>query len=59
LNCGLKPKTSELILLELLKQQIISYEEFQTMFEELAHIKSLKHEGILFFKNKAAEIIKK
>jgi len=59
LNCGLKPKTSELILLELLKQQIISYEEFQTMFEELVHIKSLKHEVILFFKNKAEEIIKK
>ena len=29
------------------------------MFEELVYIKSLKHEVILFFKNKAEEIIKK
>ncbi len=59
LNCGLKPKTSELILLELLKQNIISHNEFQIFFKELAHIKSLKPDIVLFLKKKAGEIIKK
>ena len=58
-NCGLKPKTSELILLDLLKDNIISHKEFQTFFNELAHIKSLKPDIVLFFKKKAEEIIKK
>lgn len=59
LNCGLKPKTSEIILLDLLKQNIIKYKEFQIIFKELARIKSLKHDVILFFKNKAEEIMNK
>ena len=59
LNCGLKPKTSELILLELLKQNIISHKEFQIFFKELTQIKSLKPDIVLFFKNKTEEIIKK
>lgn len=57
LNYGLKPKTSELILLELLSQNIISHNEFQIFFKELAHIKSLKPDIVIFFKNKAKEII--
>lgn len=59
LNCGLKPKTSEIILLDLLKQNIIKYKDFQIIFKELARIKSLKHDVILFFKNKAEEIMNK
>jgi len=59
LNCGLKPKTSELILLELLEKNIISHKEFQISFNELAHIKSLKPDIVLFFKNKAEEIMNK
>ena len=59
LNFGLKPKTSEIILLDFLRNNIINYQEFKAFFKELALIKSLKSDIILFFKNKAKEIVNK
>ncbi len=59
LNVGLRPKTSEVILLDFLQQGIINYTEFKAFFKELAIIKSLKLEIISFFKNKAKNIINK
>lgn len=56
LNTGLKPKTSEIILIDLLKKKIINYESFKVYFLELAQIKSLKPEIVLFFNEKAREI---
>ena len=58
LNAGLKPKTSEIILIDLLKQGMISYEDFKNYFRELAQIKLLKPEIVLFFTDKAMEIVK-
>lgn len=58
LNAGLKPKTSELILFDLLKDGIISHEDFKTYFRELAQIKLLKPEIVLFFTEMAMEIAK-
>lgn len=57
LNFGLKPKTSEIILLDFLRNNIINYQEFKAFFKELALIKSLRADIILFFKNKAKEIV--
>ncbi len=57
LNFGLKPKTSEIILLDFLRNNIINYQEFKAFFKELALIKSLKSDIILFFKNKAKQIV--
>ena len=59
LNLGLRPKTSEVILLDFLQQGIINYTEFKAFFKELAIIKALKLEIISFFKNKAKNIINK
>jgi len=58
LNAGLKTKTSEIILIDLLKEGIISYEDFKIYFRELAQIKLIKPEIVLFFAEKAMEIIK-
>lgn len=58
LHAGLKPKTSEIILIDLLKEKIISYEDFQNYFRKLAQIKLLKPEVVLFFMDKAMEIDK-
>ncbi|TKJ23108.1 MAG: hypothetical protein CEE43_05160 [Promethearchaeota archaeon Loki_b32] len=58
LSIGLKPKTSEVILLDLLKKSIIDYENFTKSFEALALIKALKPEVVKFFYKKAKEIIK-
>ena len=58
LNAGLKPKTSEIILLDLLKKRIISYEDFKNYFRELAQIKLLKPKIVLLFTDKAMEIVK-
>ena len=58
LNAGLIPKTSEIILIDLLKEEIINYEDFKNYFRELAQIKVLKPEIVLFFTNKAMEIVK-
>ncbi len=57
LSLGLKPKTSEVILLDLLSKEIIDYKEFGDYFKELAVIKMLKPEVLAFFKNKAKQII--
>ncbi len=57
LSLGLKPKTSEVIILDLFKQNIIDYQEFKLFFKELAVIKALKPEILSLFKNKAKEII--
>ncbi|KKN62825.1 hypothetical protein LCGC14_0507770 [marine sediment metagenome] len=56
LNLGLKPKTSEVILLELLQEEIINYQEFKALFKELAMIKSLNTNIISYFKKKAKNI---
>jgi len=58
LSVGLKPKTSEVILLDLLKKSAIDYKIFSKLFEELATIKALKPEVVKFFYKKAKEIIK-
>ncbi len=58
ISVGLQPKTSEIILLDLLKKSIIDYEKFGTLFGELAVIKALKPEIIIFFNKKAEEILK-
>ena len=58
LRLGLKPKTSEVILLDLLQNEIIDQEKFTTLFRELAVIKALKPEVITFFNIKAEEINK-
>ncbi len=58
LGIGLKPKTSEIILLDFLKKSIITYEVFQKSFWALARIKNLNSEIISFIFDKAEEIIK-
>jgi hypothetical protein len=58
LNLGLKPKTSEIILLDFLRKEIINYQEFKALFEELAVIKSTKPEIISFIKKKAKNIVR-
>ena len=58
LSIGLKPKTSEVILLDLFKKSVIDYESFVKSFDELALIKALKPEIVKFFYKKAKEIIK-
>ncbi|MBD3228702.1 MAG: hypothetical protein GF329_11005 [Candidatus Lokiarchaeota archaeon] len=57
LNIGLTPKTSEIILLDLLTEDLISYIDFKTLFSKLAKIKLLKHDIIAFFKERAKKII--
>ena len=57
LSIGLKPKTSEIILLNLLEENIIDYDEFKEFFYELAEIKLIKPDIITFFKKKAKIII--
>jgi predicted nucleic acid-binding protein len=58
LSMGLKPKTSEVILLDLLKKSVIDYKKFTKSFDELALIKALKPEVVKFIYKKAKEIIK-
>ena len=58
ISLGLQPKTSEIILTDLLRKSIIDYETFRILFGELAVIKALKPEIITFFNKKAEEIIK-
>jgi len=58
LSIGLKPKTSEVILLDLLKKSVIDCKKFTKSFEELALIKALKPEVVKFINKKAKEIIK-
>ncbi len=58
ISCGLKPKTSETILLDFLREEIISYQEFKKVFKKLAIIKSLKADIIGFFNQEAKNIIK-
>ena len=57
LSLGLKPKTSEVIILDLFKENIIDYQEFKLFLKELAVIKALKPEILSLFKKKAKEII--
>ncbi|MHA1294385.1 MAG: hypothetical protein ACTSQJ_17205 [Promethearchaeota archaeon] len=57
LSIGLKPKTSEIILLDLLEKNIINYNDFKEYFYELAEIKLIKPNIIKFFKKKAKIII--
>ncbi len=58
ISLGLQPKTSEIILTDLLRKSIIDYEIFRILFGELAVIKALKPKIITFFNKKAEEIIK-
>ncbi len=58
ISCGLKPKTSETILLDFLRERIISFQEFHEIFKKLAIIKSLKADIITFINQKAENIIK-
>ena len=57
LSIGLTPKTSEIILLDLLTKDLIDYTDFKTLFSKLAEIKLLKHDIVGFFKEKAKKII--
>jgi predicted nucleic acid-binding protein len=59
LGLGLKPKTSEIILLDLLEQDIINDAEFNERFDDLSSIKQLKAPIITYFKKKAGDIIAK
>ncbi|TFG01460.1 MAG: hypothetical protein EU540_03645 [Promethearchaeota archaeon] len=59
LNLGLKPKTSEIILLDFLREDIINYYEFKALFKELAIIKLLKPDTVSFFQEEAKNIINK
>jgi predicted nucleic acid-binding protein len=56
---GLKPKTSEIILLDMLGQEILTEAEFMERFDNLATIKQLKPPIISFFKERAIDIAKK
>ncbi len=58
ISIGLQPKTSEIILLDLLERAIIDHERFYTLFGELAVIKALKPEVITLINKKAEDIIK-
>jgi hypothetical protein len=53
---GLKPLTSELILLKLLKKKLIDIEEFKNKFNKLAIIKSLSLDIVNFFIEQANKI---
>lgn len=55
---GLKPKTSEIILLELLKNKTITPEEFQKSFQSLCEIKALKLDVITLINQKARPYLK-
>ena len=59
LNLGLKPKTSEMILLDFLQEDIVNYQEFKALFKELVMIKLLKPDIVSFFKEKAKYIVDK
>jgi predicted nucleic acid-binding protein len=59
LGLGLKPKTSEIILLDLLDQEIINDAEFNERFDDLSSIKQLKVPIITYFRNRAGDIIAK
>lgn len=56
LNVGLKPKTSEVILLELLQESVINFEMFKISFDKLAQIKALKPEIVNLLYKKAKKI---
>ncbi len=56
---GLKPKTSEILLLMLLESEKINYGQFISNFNKLAKIKLLKTDVVEFFTKKAEEIRKK
>lgn len=53
---GLKPKTSEVILLDFLKKDIITFKEFNSFLDKLAVIKSLKLNIISFFQEETEKI---
>ncbi|MBD3340531.1 MAG: hypothetical protein GF353_15595 [Candidatus Lokiarchaeota archaeon] len=57
LTLGLTPKTSEIILLDLLERDIINYNEFKKFFMNLVSVKLIKPDILDFFKNKAKSII--
>jgi len=59
LGLGLKPKTSEIILLDLLDQDIINETEFNERFDDLSTIKQLKNPIIAYFRKKAIDIVTK
>lgn len=49
---GLKPITSEIILLQLVQKKIISLNEFEKKFDDLANLKVLKQDVVNYFKKK-------
>jgi len=53
---GLKPKTSEYILLDFLENEIIDYRAFEIFFRKLAKVKLLNTKIINFIENKAKKI---
>ncbi|GAF94615.1 unnamed protein product, partial [marine sediment metagenome] len=53
---GLKPKTTEILLLDFLQEEIITFDDFTRIFENLARIKSLKPNVISFFQNEAEKM---
>ncbi len=52
----MKPKTSEVILLDLFKESIINFKRFKVSLNKLAQIKTLKSEIVKLIYNKAKEI---
>lgn len=54
---GLKPKTTEIILLDFLREEIITLQEFKIVFKNLASIKLLKTNVIAYIKKKAEKIV--
>ncbi|MBN2152709.1 MAG: hypothetical protein JW839_14755 [Candidatus Lokiarchaeota archaeon] len=59
LGLGLKPKTSEIILLDLLDLEIIDDAEFTERFGDLSSIKQMKAPVITYFKKRAMDILDK
>ncbi|MHA1146697.1 MAG: hypothetical protein ACTSR8_00450 [Promethearchaeota archaeon] len=58
ISVGLRPKTSEVILLDFLKIDVISIDDFKRFFKELAVIKALKPEIVDFFNEEGKKIMK-
>ncbi|MFO8020137.1 MAG: hypothetical protein R6U96_16050 [Promethearchaeia archaeon] len=58
LSFGLKPKTSEVILLDLFNESVIDFNHFMKSLRELWRIKSLSPEIVSLFKEKAYKIKK-
>ena len=57
LSIGLTPKTSEIILLDLLTENLIHYTDFKNLFSKLAEIKLIKPDIVAFFKERAKIIM--